>query len=171
MEENRHTREAEVRGLRGRYTSDVMGTHISEKITGSIGMTAQYRPKGSSVMWYQSQPGLLMSPVSWRWRFTEHLLLGLPGNSVRGLISNSGVSSTHATRRGNRIVEDESPEPEMARSWRVCPPACGVSLGRGLFRMDALDDEAECTASAERGGGAGSLPSGQLCDSLLRALV
>lgn len=31
MEENRHTREAEVRGLQGRYTSDVMGTHISEK--------------------------------------------------------------------------------------------------------------------------------------------
>jgi hypothetical protein len=171
MEENRHTREAEVRGLQGRYTSDVMGTHISEKTTGNLGMRAQYRPKGSSVMRYHSQPGLLTSPVSWRWRCTEHLLLGLPGNSVRGLISNSGVSSTHATRGGNRIVEDESPGPEMARSRPFCPPACGVSLGHGQFRMDALDDEPECTASAERGGGAGSLPSGQLCDSLLRALV
>lgn len=30
--------------------------------------------------------------------------------------------------------------------------------------MDALDDGSECTAASERGGSAGSLPSGYLCD-------
>lgn len=35
--------------------------------------------------------------------------------------------------------------------------------------MDALDDGSECTAASERGGSAGSLPSGYLCD--LGALV
>lgn len=63
-------------------------------------------------------------------------------------------------------MEDESPTLETAEG--------GMSAGLSIrmcsqFRMDALDDGSECTAASERGGSAGSLPSGYLCD--LGALV
>lgn len=57
-------------------------------------MTAQYRPKGSSVLWC---PGQQFPDVPCQLVMGTHGILCLPGNSVRGLISNSDVSAMHVT--------------------------------------------------------------------------